>query len=46
MTVRILIGGFLHETNTFAPTRADWAAFNRGETFPAFVRGAEMIERL
>ena len=36
---RVLIGGFLHETNTFAPTRADWAAFNCGETFPAFIEG-------
>ena len=34
---RVLIAGFQHETNTFAPTTADWAAFNRGETFPAFI---------
>lgn len=46
MTTRILIGGFQHETNTFAPSRADWAAFERGDTFPAFVRGAAMVERL
>lgn len=46
MSPRILIGGFQHETNTFAPSRADWAAFNRGETFPAFVRGTAMVERL
>jgi len=46
MTPRILIAGFQHETNTFAPTRADWAAFNRGDTFPAFVRGNAMVERL
>ncbi len=46
MNPRILIGGFVHETNTFAPTRADWAAFHRGETFPAFVHGPAMIERL
>lgn len=45
MTVRILVAGFVHETNTFVPTRADWAAFNRGETFPAFVRGAQLVER-
>ena len=44
--MRVLIGGFQHETNTFAPTRADWAAFNRGETFPAFVRGQAMLDRL
>lgn len=45
MNPRVLIGGFLHETNTFAPTRADWAAFNCGETFPAFVEGDVMVER-
>jgi microcystin degradation protein MlrC len=43
---RILIAGFQHETNTFAPSLADWAAFTRGDSFPAFVRGAEMIESL
>mgnify|MGYP003350273186 CR=1 FL=1 len=36
---RILIAGYQHETNTFAPSLADWAAFNTGENFPAFVRG-------
>ncbi len=46
VNLRVLIGGFQHETNTFAPTRADWAAFNRGETFPAFVRGEAMVQRL
>ena len=39
---RILIAGYQHETNTFAPSRADWAAFNRGDSFPAFIRGAAM----
>jgi microcystin degradation protein MlrC len=39
---RILIGGFQHETNTFAPSLADWAAFTRGDSFPPFMRGAEM----
>lgn len=43
--LRILIAGFQHETNTFAPTKADWAAFNRGETFPAYVHGPAMVER-
>ncbi|MEI8267128.1 MAG: M81 family metallopeptidase [Betaproteobacteria bacterium] len=40
--MRILIAGFQHETNTFAPSLADWAAFTRGDSFPAFVRGAAM----
>jgi microcystin degradation protein MlrC len=44
--MRILIAGFQHETNTFAPSLADWAAFNRGDSFPAFVRGAEMARSL
>ncbi len=43
---RILIAGYQHETNTFAPSLADWAAFNRGDSFPAFVRGPAMIEQL
>lgn len=43
---RILIAGFQHETNTFAPSLADWAAFTRGDSFPAFVRGEAMREQL
>ena len=44
--MRILIAGFQHETNTFAPSRADWAAFNRGDGFPAYQRGPAMLETL
>ncbi len=43
---RILIAGYQHETNTFAPSLADWAAFNTGEAFPAFVRGQAMVDLL
>ncbi len=43
---RILIAGYQHETNTFAPSLADWAAFTRGDSFPAFVRGPAMMEQL
>ncbi|MDE1950552.1 MAG: M81 family metallopeptidase, partial [Burkholderiales bacterium] len=43
--MRVFIAGFQHETNTFAPSRADWAAFESGATFPACSRGPEMIER-
>jgi microcystin degradation protein MlrC len=39
---RILIAGYQHETNTFAPSLADWTAFTRGDSFPPFMRGAEM----
>ncbi len=43
---RVLIAGYQHETNTFAPSLADWAAFNRGDSFPAYVRGADLLSRL
>ena len=43
---RILIAGFQHETNTFAPSLADWAAFQTGEAFPAFVRGQAMVDAM
>ena len=43
---RILIAGYQHETNTFAPSLADWAAFTRGDSFPPFMRGAEMQMKL
>lgn len=44
--MKILVAGYQHETNTFAPTKADWAAFNRGDDFPAFVRGQAMLDKL
>lgn len=44
--MKILVAGYQHETNTFAPTLADWAAFNRGDTFPAYVRGQAMLDQL
>jgi len=31
---RIAIGGMQHETNTFAPSRADYAAFEAGGGWP------------
>ncbi len=42
--MRIFIAGFQHETNTFAPTLADWAAFHAGHTFPAYRRGQVLID--
>ncbi len=44
--MNIFVAGFQHETNTFAPTPADWAAFNSGSGLPAYVRGDEMIARM
>ncbi|MBL8832924.1 MAG: M81 family metallopeptidase [Rhodospirillales bacterium] len=37
---RIAVGTFQHETNTFAPSKADRAAFERGGGWPSMVRGA------
>ena len=44
--MKVLVAGYQHETNTFAPTRADWAAFNRGDSFPPFVHGQDMLTQL
>jgi microcystin degradation protein MlrC len=41
---RIAVGGFQHETNTFAPQKATWDDFERADAWPPFLRGAEMIE--
>jgi microcystin degradation protein MlrC len=40
---RIAVGGFQHETNTFAPQKATWEDFERADAWPPFLRGAEMI---
>lgn len=45
-SLKVLVAGYQHETNTFAPTLADWAAFNRGDSFPAFIHGQAMLEKL
>ena len=42
--MNVFIAGFQHETNTFAPTRADWAAFEAGSGFPPYRRGPAIIE--
>jgi microcystin degradation protein MlrC len=41
---RIAVGGFQHETNTFAPQRATWADFERADAWPGFVRGPALID--
>jgi microcystin degradation protein MlrC len=43
---RIGVGGFLHETNTFAPTKAEYEDFVRGGGFPAMARGAGLFEAM
>jgi microcystin degradation protein MlrC len=39
---RIGIAGFLHETNTFAASRADFRAFAEADAWPALLIGAEI----
>src|ERR1700724_1255740 len=41
---RIAVGGFQHETNTFAPQRASWADFERADAWPGFLRGSALID--
>jgi len=41
---RIAVGGFLHETNTFAPTRATYDAFVHGGGWPAMTFGADVLK--
>lgn len=41
---RIAVGGFLHETNTFAPTKATYADFVHGGGWPAMTHGAEVLK--
>ncbi len=43
---RIAVGGFLHETNTFAPTRATYADFVHGGGWPAMSRGAGVLKTM
>lgn len=39
---RIAVGGFQHETNTFAPSPADYAAFESGGGWPGLCNGADI----
>ena len=40
---RIAIGGFQHERNTFAPSKADYAAFEAGGGWPGVQYGAPLF---
>src|SRR3954470_2701940 len=40
---RIAIGGFQHETNTFAPSKADYAAFEAGGGWPGVQYGEPLF---
>src|SRR3954447_11494569 len=41
---RIAVGGFLHETNTFAPTKATYADFVHGGGWPSMAQGAGVLK--
>lgn len=43
---RIAVGGFHHETNTFAPTKATYEHFARTDGWPGLQRGTGMLEAL
>ncbi len=41
--MRILVAGFQHETNSFAPSPTTYEDFVRGGAFPALTRGADVL---
>jgi microcystin degradation protein MlrC len=41
---RIAVGGFQHETNTFAPQQATWDDFVRADAWPGLLHGPELID--
>src|SRR3982750_623822 len=41
---RIAVGGFLHETNTFAPTKATFQDFQHGGGWPAMTQGPDVLK--
>src|ERR1700731_581417 len=41
---RIAVGGFLHETNTFAPTKATYDDFVHGGGWPAMAQGHDVLK--
>jgi len=45
MRKRVALAGFLHETNTFAPTKATYADFVQGGGYLPMSRGQEILER-
>src|SRR6476659_3607189 len=43
---RIAVGGFLHETNTFAPTKATYQDSVHGGGWPAMAHGADVLKTM
>lgn len=46
LSMRIAVAGFQHETNTFAPVKADYDAFEREKNYPKLLRGSEVVSGL
>lgn len=42
--MRIAVGGFQHETNTFAPRKATFEDFAAPDAWPGLVRGADLLD--
>lgn len=42
--MRIAVGGFQHETNTFAPVKADFEKFAQTDGWPGLAHGPAMLE--
>ncbi len=42
----IAVGGFQHETNTFAPHLAPWEAFERADSWPGLTSGEALFETM
>lgn len=45
-TLRIAIGGFQHETNTFSDTATRWQDFAAADTWPGLVSGAALLTEM
>lgn len=41
--MRIAVGGFQHETNTFAPSKAPYAAFEQADSWPGLQKGPKLL---
>jgi microcystin degradation protein MlrC len=46
MTLRLAVGGFLHETHSFAPRPTIWSDFRQPGGFPRLQHGAGMLDAL
>ena len=44
--MRIAIGGFQHETNTFAPSKATFDDFQRDGGWPGLRRGGDILDTM